>query len=156
MTRRVFFSFDYDDIWVVNQIRNIGTFETENQFYDHAEIEQIKRATDNQIKNWIDQQLKGASVTCVLIGEETYKSKWVKYEIEQSNLSNKGLLGIYINNLKNRDGVISYNKGNNPIPDYYHVKTYDPLLECPYSKPYECVSNNINRWIEYAAKQVGR
>ncbi|MEM8728219.1 MAG: TIR domain-containing protein, partial [Chlamydiota bacterium] len=68
MVRQVFFSFDYDDIWVVNQIRNMGTFEKENQFLDHAEFEKLKRSDDKEIKIWIDKQMKGASVTCVLIG----------------------------------------------------------------------------------------
>jgi len=154
MARRVFFSFDYDDIWIVSQIRNIGTFETENQFLDHAEIEQIKRSTEGQIKQWIDKQMTGASVTCVLIGENTHTSKWVKYEIQQSNLTKKGLLGIYIHKFKNKHGTTS-NKGVNPIT-VHGVKSYDPSIECPYSTAYECVSDNINKWIEYAAKQVGR
>ena len=156
MIRRVFFSFDFDDVWIVNQIRHLDVLDIKSKFYDHANIEAIKRSNDIQIKNWIDEEMKGASVTCVLIGKETYKSKWVKYEIEQSYSLNKGLLGIYIHSFKNNQGMTSYTKGINPFPNFYKAKTYNPLEECPYSTPYECVSDNINKWIEYAAKQVDR
>ena len=58
--RRVFFSFDWDDAWRVNQVRNSwvtkGNY-TSVGFVDSAEIEQVKRKTDKAIKNWIDQQL---------------------------------------------------------------------------------------------------
>lgn len=85
--RRVFFSFDWDDVWRVNQVRNMwvakGSYELAG-FVDVAKIEKVKRATDNAIKNWIGEQLEGTSVTCVLIGSYTHLSRWVKYEIEQS------------------------------------------------------------------------
>lgn len=57
---------------------------------------------------------------------------------------------------KNNQGMTSYTKGINPFPNFYKAKTYNPLEKCPYSTPYECVSDNINKWIEYAAKQVDR
>lgn len=36
----------------------------------------------------------------VLIGEDTAKRKWVKYEIKKAWNEGKGVLGIYIHNLK--------------------------------------------------------
>ena len=85
--RKVFFSFDWDDVWRANQVRNSwvskGSY-TLAGFVDSANIEQVKRATDQAIKKWIDNQLEGTSVTCVLIGSQTSNSKWIKYEILES------------------------------------------------------------------------
>jgi MTH538 TIR-like domain (DUF1863) len=53
-------------------------------FLDAAAWEQIKRKGDQAIQNWIEQQLNGTSVTVVLIGAETGKRRWVKYEIKRS------------------------------------------------------------------------
>tara|TARA_R110000744_G_scaffold355282_1_gene461798 strand:+ start:352 stop:582 length:231 start_codon:yes stop_codon:yes gene_type:complete len=76
MARKVFFSFKFkEDNWRVGQIRNIGQFEITNEFYDHAEYEKIKLQNEFTIKRWINKQLNGASVTCVLIGEKTHVSK---------------------------------------------------------------------------------
>ena len=154
--RKVFFSFDWQDHWVVNQIRNISSFNTINdKFQDYADIEKIKRSTDDSIKKWINSQLDGASVTCVLIGQNTSQSKWVKYEIERSQEQRKGILGIFIHKLINKDGTTTI-KGLNPIPTSFIAKSYDPITECPASSAYQCISTNIQKWIEQAAKQVGR
>lgn len=156
MKRNVFFSFDWNDNWAVNQIRNIEAFiATNDKFQDHADIEKIKRLTDESIKKWINSQLEGASVTCVLIGQDTSQSKWVKYEIDRSYEQGKGILGIFIHNLKNKEGNTT-RKGLNPIPNSFMVKSYDPMIECPTSSAYQCILNNIQEWIEYSAKQVGR
>ncbi|MCY4613402.1 MAG: TIR domain-containing protein [Nitrospira sp.] len=85
--RRVFFSFDWDDVWQVNQVRNSwvtkGNYKVAG-FVDAAEIETVKNRTDKAIQEWIDEQMKGTSVTCILIGSKTDECKWVKYEIEKS------------------------------------------------------------------------
>ena len=42
-----------------------------------------------------------------IVGEKTCKSKWVKYEIEQSIARSNGFLGIDISKIKNLQGEIS-------------------------------------------------
>ncbi len=97
MARVVFFSFDYDDVWRVNQVRNSGAFigEQRSGFRDKAEYEQVKRDGDTAIRNWTRKQMHGCSVTCVLIGTNTHRSRWVKFEIEESIRNDMGLLGVY-------------------------------------------------------------
>ena len=76
--RRVFFSFDWGNVWRANVIRNSwGTKDSHetSSFIDSAKIEQVKRSSDADIKRWIDEQLSNTSVTCVLIGSKTYESK---------------------------------------------------------------------------------
>lgn len=117
--RRVFFSFDWDDVWRVNQVRNSWVTKGNYKagFADGAEIEKVKKQTDKEIQEWIDKQMKRKSVTCVLIGSKTDKSKWVKYEIEKSIKEKKGLLGVFIHKLKDSNHKTD-KKGTNLLEDY--------------------------------------
>ena len=71
----VFFGFDYDDVWRVNQVRKSGAFvgERRSGFRDKAEYEQVKRQGDTAIKRWIRAQMQGYSATCILIGSATHE-----------------------------------------------------------------------------------
>jgi hypothetical protein len=71
-----------------------------NQPVSDNDWEQIKKGGDVAIKKWINEQLNGRSCTIVLIGTNTAERKWIKYEIEKTWNDGKGLLGIYIHNLK--------------------------------------------------------
>ena len=160
--RHVFFSFDWDDVWRVNQVRNSwvtkGSY-TAAGFVDSAEIETLKRSTDQSIKNWIGRQIDGTSVTCVLIGTHTASSRWVKYEIEQSIEKENGLLGVYIHNVKDRHGWTS-TIGNSPFmqPPINFIPITNPVYPC--CTLYDWVNDhgyqNLGNWIEKAARQAGR
>lgn len=108
MARRVFFSFHYErDIWRANQIRNSWVTKEDREaagFWDAATREKIRREGDPVIKRWIDNNLKGTSVTAVLIGTETSKRKWVRYEIEKSLEKGNDIIGVRIHNLKDQNG----------------------------------------------------
>jgi hypothetical protein len=149
MVRRVFFSFHYErDVWRANIVRNSWVTKPNTQsagFIDAAEFEKIKREGDEAVRKWIDSQLKGTSVTVVLIGKETADRKWVQYEIEKSIERGNGILGIYIHNIKDKDGNTD-SKGKNPLDKEY--STYDWVEDDGY--------NNIGEWIEEAAKKAGR
>src|ERR1700693_5749074 len=121
MARKVFFSFHYArDSWRVQNVRkstSIARFD-KTPFYDKAAWEQIKRGGDQAIKNWINSQLSGTSVTVVLIGAETYKRRWVKYEIQRSIEEGKGLMGLYIGGIKDQYGKTE-DLGPDPLPSGY-------------------------------------
>ena len=124
MARKVFFSFHYDrDIRRVVQVRNswvVRAGQETQPFVDKAEWESIKRSGKDSIERWIDRQLDGTSVTVVLIGAETYEREWVRHEIKRSYELGKGMLGVYIHNIK--DPQLGIDKmGRNPI-DYWSVK----------------------------------
>jgi len=140
--RKVFFSFDWDDVWDVNQVRNSwvtkGSYESAG-FMDKADIEQVKRKTDKEIMKWIGDQIIGTSVTCVLIGSKTADSEWVKYEILSSRARGNGLLGVYIGSSKG------------PIPSELK-DILCTIYDWKFDKGYE----NLGHWIESAAQQAGR
>ncbi len=107
MARRVFFSFHYErDLWRVNVVRNSGAIEgiSAAGFHDASLWEETKRKGDVAVKELIDSGLQGTSVTVILIGAETANRKYVSYEVEQSVARGNGMLGIRINNIKNKDG----------------------------------------------------
>lgn len=118
MVRKVFFSFHYEqDVWRANVVRNSWVTKPNREaagFIDAAEFEKLKKQGDLAVKRWINSQLKGTSVTAVLIGYETYLRRWVRYEIVKSFDKGNGLLGIYIHKIKDKDGYVD-SKGKNPF-----------------------------------------
>ena len=113
-------------------------------FIDAADFEEIKRKGDPAIKAWIDNQLKGTSVTVVLVGEKTCNSRWVKYEIEKSIEIGNGLLGIDVSKIKDLQGNTSERCGR--IPNDYNFYLWNN------DEGYK----NMGDWIEKAAKDAGR
>lgn len=162
MARRVFFSFHYDrDVRRVVQVRNswvIRRGEDAQPFYDKAEFEEAKKRAGG-IEKWIEEQLKGTSVTVVLFGTETYEREWVRHEIKRSYQLGKGLLAIDIHNVKDpQTGTDT--QGKNPL-DYWTVKQNG--RDVPFSSLYRTYDwvrddgyNNMPSWIEAAAKAAGR
>lgn len=124
--------------------------------------ETIKKSGDAAIKKWIDEQLDGKSVSIVLIGEATAGRKWIDYEIKKAWENKKGLLGVHIHNLKDKDENQS-KKGKNPFSSFSIdgkdlssiVKAYDP----PYSTStsvYKHINDNLTDWIEGALEIRGK
>lgn len=105
MARKVFFSFKYDDVQRAMNVRNsnVITGAIKSGFIDKAEFEKVEREGDKAIKGWIDKQLEGTTVTVILVGANTDKSKWVKYEIDQSIGRGNGILTIDISKISDLD-----------------------------------------------------
>ena len=115
--RQIFYSFHYaNDVMRVQQIRNIGMLE-DNSPVSPNEWEKIKRSGDREIEKWIDDNMKYRSCVVVLIGTETASRPWVQYEIKKAWVDGKGLLGIYIHNIRDpRTGICR--KGANPFAQF--------------------------------------
>lgn len=163
MGRRVFFSFHKErDDWRANQVRNSWVTKPDREsagFYDAAEWEEIKKKGQEAIKRWIDKQLEGTSVTVVLIGAETSSREWVKYEIKESHKKGNGIIGIYIHNLKDKNGLtdkkgddkfgeIDKDKNGNSVYFWQLYPTYDWVNDDGYNK--------LGDWVEKAAQKAGR
>lgn len=147
MARKVFFSFHYTrDSWRVGQVRNSNLIWWEKTpFYDKAKWEQVKMQWDTAIKNWIDSQLNGSSVSVVLIWLQTSNRKWVKYEIARSIELGKGLIGVHISWIENQNKETD-TLWTNPLPNGYRV----------YKWHKDDGRNNLHKWIETAAREAGR
>lgn len=129
-----------------------------NQPVSDNDWEDVKKGGNEAIQKWIDNQLYGRSCTIVLIGKDTAGRKWIKYEIEKSWNDGKGVVGVYIHNLKNANGEQT-SMGDNPFDDFTMkrdnkklssiVKIYNP----PYSDStdvYDYIKNNLESWVEEA------
>lgn len=159
MARKVFYSFHYNpDNWRASQVRNAGVVEG-NQPVSDNDWESITKGGDDAIKKWIDGQLSGKACAVVLIGSATAGRKWIKYEIEKAWNDAKGVVGVYIHNLKDRDGRQSA-KGKNPFDDFTMkreeskrlstiVKTYDPPFTTS-TNVYDHIKSNLDKWVEEA------
>src|ERR1700692_3506244 len=100
MAKRVFFSFHYQDVIDLraNVVRNHGLTKGNSAgFFDHSLWESAKRTGPTALKRLINDGLHGSSVTCVLIGSDTYVRPWVRYELLKSFVRGNALLGIHIN-----------------------------------------------------------
>ena len=156
MARKVFFSFHFErDAWRASQIRNSNVTKDDNAGYlDAASWEEVKKKGEDGIKNWIDNQIDGTSVTVVLIGAETNTRHYVKYELEQSWNKGNGILGIYIHQLKNQDGQTDI-KGKINFGIKFDGKWFAekfPIYDWADDKGYD----NFGSWIESAAKKAGK
>ena len=154
---QVFFSFEFNkDVWRAGQVRNMGKVSKDSTFSDN-DWEEVKEKDDKSIRAWIDGQMAMRSCVVVLIGSTTSTRKWVKYEIEKAYELGKGIVGIYVHNLKDKDGK-QVSKGANP---FYHILTnrgerlskYVSCFESKYSSSeyvYNDIKENIEGLIEYA------
>lgn len=123
MARSVYFSFHYQDVidFRANVVRNSWKFRCKgDSFRDGSIWEETQEKKVNAIKSLITTELSGKSVTCVLIGSETYSRRWVRYEIMKSFEMKKGQVGVGINWIKDKNGN-KKSRGKNPF-NYLAVK----------------------------------
>jgi len=146
MARKVFFSFKYEDVSRAMVVRKSWVTQGKEAagFIDSADFEKVKRQGDDAIKNWINKQLEGTSVTVVLVGEKTCSSRWVKYEIDRSKERGNGLIGIDVSKIKDLHGNTSDRCGT--IPTGYAFYYWNN------NEGYK----NMGSWIEKAAKEAGK
>jgi hypothetical protein len=110
MPRKVFFSFHYDDVTRANVVRNSDIitrqYQTGIRFYDKSLWEEAKKQGPLAIKRMINGALNGSSVTCVLIGQQTWQRPWVRYEILKSLSRGNGILGVQIHDVGFSSGAV--------------------------------------------------
>jgi hypothetical protein len=138
VARRVYFDFDYKDVFAVNQIRMSGRFidVAVAGFADASQWEKLKMLDPVKIKKAIDQAVQLTSVTVACIGEHTASRRWVNYELRVSRDRGNGLLGIYL------PGIRGY-----AVPK---------VLTEERAPVYQWNSSRFADWVEAAAIRAGR
>jgi hypothetical protein len=146
MARRVFFSFNYEDVSRAMVVRNSWVTQGREGagFIDAADFEDLEKRGDTAIQKWIDDQLGGTSVTVVLVAKETCDSEWVQYEIELSKKLGHGLLGIDVSKIKDFNEQTSERCGLIPTGYEFYLWNKDNGY------------SNMGNWIEAAAKAAGK
>lgn len=156
LARRVYFSFHYEnDAWRAAQVRNSWVTHPNREtagFWDHAEWETVRRQDEGTIKRWIDRQMEGSSVICVLIGEGTCDRQWVRYEVQHAIEEGKGVIGVRIHNLRDQNGnTCPEGYTGSWIVDGEHTfeelfPTYDWVNDDGY--------NNLGDWVEVSGRPI--
>jgi hypothetical protein len=165
--RRVFFSFHYErDCWRAAQVRNVWVTKGKaNSYLDAAKWEKLRRSGKQKVRDWIEAQLCGVSVTVVLIGQETADREYVLYEIRRSHELHKGMLGIYIHQIKDQNGNWSPFSGSNPFKRFRLESSgfWEELFPSTFASLYPTFDwiddhgyRNLSKWIDEAAKRAGR
>jgi len=108
MAKRVFFSFHHDDVktFRANVVRKHDTTKESREdcgFFDASIWEDAKKHGDIAVKNLIEKGLANTSISCVLLGTETWKRRWVRYEMLKSYDRGNRLLGVHINSVADKN-----------------------------------------------------
>lgn len=119
MAKRVFFSFHYQDVidFRANVVRQHWMTKPDREsagFFDASLWESAKKTGNVAVKKLVNSGLDGTSVTCVLIGSQTYSRPWVRYEILKSFRKGNSILAVHVNSIKGRD-QLTKPKGLNPL-----------------------------------------
>ena len=146
MARKIFFSFKYDDVSRAMVVRNCDVIRGDEPrgFIDKAEFEAVEKQGEAAIKRWIDTQLVGTTVSVFLLGANTNRSKWVRYELEQSIAKGSGILFIDISKID------AFGRGTTDCCG--SLNSSYPLYRWNNGKGRE----NLSKWIEDAAKAAGK
>lgn len=116
MASRVFFSFHYADVatFRANVVRKHSVTKDEGEagFFDASMWEEARRY--GSLKRLINSALDNTSVTCALIGTETWRRPWVRYELLKSYDRGNKLLGVHINDIRDKNGQ-TFGNGPNPF-----------------------------------------
>lgn len=160
--RQVFFSFHFNkDIWRAGQVKNMGVVDNSSTWSSN-DWEEVKEKSDTKIKEWIDSQMAMRSCIVVLVGKETSTRKWVKYEIEKAYELGKGIVGVYVHRLEDKDGVQT-TQGSNPFysvytSDGHRLSNYIECFDPPHISSkfvYDDIKNELPDLIERAQKNRG-
>lgn len=169
MPRRVFFSFHYErDVFRTSVVRNSDLTKDweKGTPVDHASWEALKRTGKQAVYRWIDNQLSGAGVTCVLVGAQTSTREFCMYEIQKSHELRKGIVAVRIHGIKDARTQQADYAGQNPL-DLITFQEREPLWGTVRTRrlseiyrTYDYIADNgyanLKRWIEEAATNAGR
>lgn len=136
---------------------------SDNSTFSDNDWEEVKEKSDAKIKEWIDNQLAMRSCLVVLVGATTSGRKRINYEIEKAYELKKGIVGIHVHGLKDKDGKQT-SKGSNPFYKIYigenneRLSKYVTCYDTPYSlskNVYDDIEKHIEQLIEDAIAAKG-
>jgi len=147
VNKRVYFAFDYEDVadFRANVVRNSNALEGVERagFFDASVWEEAKNHDPESLKRLIDAELKYTTVTAVLIGTNTWRRRWVRYEIMRSAARGKMLVGIHINNIRDRYQQVKP-LGANPFENVGYIFSADGKTASPVEW------DGHQRWVWYS------
>jgi hypothetical protein len=118
--RKAYFAFRLQDIMRVNTVRQAWCVDHPNSaalrsFYDRSIWGANAPRDDETLKTLMRHGVECSSAVCVLIGANTWNSRWVKYEIARAVIDERGLLGEHINRLRPAERKTPDTRGYSPL-----------------------------------------
>ena len=96
-TRRIFISYEGSDRMKAKGFRLLRWNDNVDvSFHDRHLLDPVDSVNDAYIRRCIRNEMRGTSVTVVMVGENTKDSDWVDYEIEHSLEKGNGLVAIKV------------------------------------------------------------
>jgi hypothetical protein len=118
--RKAFFSFHFDDIMRVNNVRNAWKIthpdsSLNRSFYDSSLWEARKLVDPEGIKQLIRSGVLRTSAVCILVGSMTWDRRWVRYEIARAIIDGRGFLTVHLNGINHHQTKGPHPRGRNPL-----------------------------------------
>jgi hypothetical protein len=116
--RKAFFSFHFDDVMRASVVRKAWKFthpESAVSFYDSSLWEARKLEGAEAVKRLIREGVCNTSAVCVLVGSETWRRRWVRYEIARAIIDGRGLLAVHLNSITHPTTRTTHTQGFNPL-----------------------------------------
>jgi hypothetical protein len=119
MAKRVYFCFHYQDVidFRANVVRNHWVTKLHREdagYFDASLWEGARKQGDVAIKRLINSGLDNTSVTCILVGSQTFQRKYVRYEILKSFKRGNAIFAVHINSIPGKDKQVKPS-GPNPL-----------------------------------------
>jgi hypothetical protein len=92
-----------------------GTSPTMRSFGDRSIWGKSKAQEAESLKALMRDAVIHSSAICVLVGTNTWKGRWVKYEIARAVADARGLLAVHINCLNHHQRRTPDTRGYNPL-----------------------------------------
>ena len=155
--RFVFPSYKWEDAWRVNQIVNRPIVVGKEKIGFLKGVPQEDGLTlKPEIRRWIDEHMEGCSCLILFVGEKTYESQWVKYELE---LASKRCMARFIVHLQGMPDQYGKPCIGGPDPYWCHglyssdgngyvIRQYNWLKDDG--------ARNIGSWIEEACSRTSK
>jgi MTH538 TIR-like domain (DUF1863) len=146
--RMVYFAFDFDDLMRVNNVRQTGKIGGRviggaRGFRDRSVWEASKATADRGLKEMMQRMSKFSSVVCVLIGSNTWISRWVRYEVALAIIEERGLLAVDLNGINHNIRRAPDPLGLNPLAMMGLRKDHDGSWHLVERKPVELDNGNV-------------
>lgn len=155
--RKIFPSFKWTDKWMVNQILNMPkiTSREDMHFVSGVPAEEVQN-DPKKIEKWIRESMEGCSCYVLFVGEDTYKSEWVRFEMQLARERGMGRLIVFMDGMKNCDGEECH-KGIDPYMAHgLYSKTGKGYVIRQYSWVHDDGLSHIGEWIEDACQRTGK
>jgi hypothetical protein len=103
-TRNIFISHEGEDdshLQGMKQRLIDQGYDVRNYSVDSTNHNDEKRPSDAEIRETLRTRISWSSALICLIGEDTHKSDWVNFEIEEAKNQGKNIVGVYVHGCAN-------------------------------------------------------